>query len=368
MKEQSWQWAFDLFGKETQEFLSYQIGRNALWDWFQSLALLLLGIVLARLLYRMFGGFLRRLTGRTKTRLDDILVDKLEEPLTLAVVIIFSWWAIDRLEFAEGFQTFLNHVFHILIAIDVTWLLVRIVDAAITEYIVPVVEKSESVLDDQMLPILRKGLRGILWIIGITVGLNNAGYDVGALLAGVGIGGIAMAMAAKDFVANIFGGITVFLDKPFTLGDRIKINGYDGFVQEIGIRSTRIKTLAGRIITIPNYKFTDSEIENVTSEPTRRVIAMLGLTYDTTPAQMQQAIDILAAIVSTTQEIEDKHFATFESFGDFSLNIQFIYYISREDDIMTAPTVVNLQILERFNAAGLDFAFPTQTIYASTES
>lgn len=357
---------FDKLGPATQEFFLNEWGHNSIWEVCISVLILLGGILVARLTYRLFGGYLKRLTGKTATKLDDILVDRLEEPLVLGIVVITAWWALERLHFAEGTQEFINHVFNVLVAINITWLIVRIVDAAISEYLVPVVEKSASTIDDTILPILRKSVRFILWTIGIVMGLNNAGYNVGALLAGVGIGGIAMAMAAKDFVANIFGGVSVFLDKPFTSGDRIVINGFDGSVSEIGIRSTKLETLAGRKVTIPNHKFTDSEVINISSEPWRKVKTTLGLTYDTPADRLQEAVEILNGLVRDIPTIEDNHYATFDSFGDFSLNILFIYYIKKDEDVLNIQSSVNFAILKAFNAAGLDFAFPTQTIIAET--
>ena len=141
----------------------------------------------------------------------------------------------------------------------------RLLDSVVSNVILHLDERTDgSMAVAQFGPILQKTLRALVWILGIISGLTNAGYDVGALLAGVGIGGLAMAMAAKDFVANIFGGVTVFIDKPFTVGDRIKVNGIDGTVQEIGIRSTRLSTLENRMVTIPNHQFTDQMVENVT--------------------------------------------------------------------------------------------------------
>ncbi len=212
-------------------------------------------------------------------------------------------------------------------------------------------------------PILRKGLRSGIWAFGLILALNNAGYDVGALIAGLGIGGLALAMAAKDFVSNIFGGVTVFVDQPFKVGDRVQISGYDGTIEEIGLRSTRLRTLAGRIVIIPNFKFTDSFLENVTIEPARKVALTLGLTYDTSPEQVEEAIGILRAIITERSEtLEDEPTIWFESFGDFSLNVKVVYYVKKEGHWAYSPSEVNLEVLKRFNAAGLDFAFPTQTL------
>src|SRR5690606_4696085 len=123
-------------------------------------------------------------------------------------------------------------------------------------------------LDNQVLPIVQKGVRTVIWSIGIIVALNNAGYDVGALIAGLGIGGLALAMAAKETVSNMFGGLMVFTIKTFKIGDRIRINGFDGFVSEISFQVTRMKTLEGRLVTIPNSLFIGNIVENVSAEPT----------------------------------------------------------------------------------------------------
>jgi MscS family membrane protein len=361
-------WFSNLVPDGVSGFFTKSFYHNTVWDWTVTLLIILGSVIIARVIYWIAQKFLKRVTKKTKTKLDDILVDKVEEPVVLGIVVIGLWIGFDRLTFPEGTTDFFGHVFQILIAIDITWFLARTVDALIIEYLVPIVNKSDTDLDDQLMPILRKGIRSAIWILGIIVGLNNAGYNVGALLAGVGIGGIALAMAAKDFVANIFGGVTVFVDKPFTISDRIQIDGYDGSVEEIGIRSTRIKTLAGRIVTIPNHKFTDGYVENVSIEPSRKMSLDLGLIYDTTPEQMEKAIELLNNVIDETMEIEDDRIIGFSSFGDFSLGIKFIYYIKKESDLMETISKVNFSILKKFNAEGLEFAFPTQTIITESGS
>ncbi len=252
---------------------------------------------------------------------------------------------------------------HVAFTINFTWLIARTIDTLIKEYLTPLVSGSENQLDDQLLPLARKGIRTIIWTLGIVLALNNAGYNVGALLAGLGIGGIALAMAAKDTVANMFGGLTIFVDKPFAINDRIKIGGYDGVVEEIGIRSSRIRTLEGRLVTIPNHKFTDSFVENVSSEPNRKISMNLGLTYDTPPEKMELALKILKNIQVNDRGLDDKIWLVFNSFGDFSLGINFVYYISAGQDKTEVQSRINLEILNRFNQEGLEFAFPTQTIF-----
>jgi MscS family membrane protein len=280
-------------------------------------------------------------------------------------MIIFAWWGYDYLHFEEGVQIWIQRIFKVLIAINLTWLVARLVDALISELLVPLSNAKESSSIEAILPIVRKGTKVIIWTLGIVLALNNAGYDVGALIAGVGIGGLAMAMAAKDFVANIFGGITVFLDKPFSVGDRIQIDSYDGFVKEIGIRTTRLQTLEGRVVIVPNYKFTDSFVTNVTAEPARRVKVTVGLEYGTAPEKMAMAREIMKSIASEHTHTTDEVYVWFESFGDFSLNLSMFYYIAKSGDLFDVPGEINMAILERFNAAELSFAFPTQTVHLS---
>jgi len=253
--------------------------------------------------------------------------------------------------------------FQFLVFISIAWIITRLLDSLCKQYLVPLVEESETDLDDQLLPVVSKGIKVIIWIVAIIMALNNAGYNVGALLAGLGIGGLAFAMAAKDTVSNIFGGFTIFTDKPFKLGDRIKISGHDGTVEEIGIRSTRIRTVAGRIVTIPNSKFSHNPVENISAEPSRKIVLNLGLTYDTTPQKMQKAMKILESIAKKNKNLEEKVLISFNHFGDFSLGILFIYYIKDGRDKLQTQTDINMNILTQFNENKLDFAFPSQTIY-----
>jgi len=345
------------------DFLQNTFLGNTLEHWLIALAWAVGGIIVARILYKVVGSIARKLTAKTRSNLDDLIVDKLEEPLVLALTIIALRSAYAQLSFGDSVDDFVDTSITVAYALNITWGVARLVDATIMNFFVPFTLRSESTMMDQFAPILRKGLRGGIWVLGIILALNNAGYDVGALLAGVGIGGLALAMAAKDFVSNMFGGITVFVDQPFKAGDRIQIAGYDGTIEEIGLRSTRLRTLAGRIVIIPNFKFTDSFLENVTNEPSRKIACTLGLTYDTKPEQVEEAIGILKAIIfERSDALEQEPTIWFDSFGDFSLNVKMVYYIKKEGHWAHSPSEVNLEILKRFNAAGLEFAFPTQTL------
>jgi len=254
-----------------------------------------------------------------------------------------------------------DSIFYFLIIFNVAWFATRFFDIVIEKYIEPKVRSSDTDLDDVLLPIIRKIIKVTIWAITIVIGIDNAGYDVTAMITGLGVGGLVFALAAKDAVSNLFGGFVIFSDKPFKLNDRIILNGHEGFVREIGLRSTKLETLDGRYVTIPNSNVTDNAVLNVSQEKGRKVKFSLGLTYDTSPQNMQKAKQILEDIIHQNEDAYDGIVA-FESFGDFSLNILLIYWIKSGSPIIQVQDAINMKILSEFNNNSLNFAFPTQTI------
>jgi MscS family membrane protein len=344
-------------------FINQTFYGNTIQQWAIFLFICLGAIVVAKIIYWISGSIIKKFTEKTETKLDDIIIDMIEEPIVVAIILFGVWYGVNTLILSDAVITWIGHVYIFLIIMNIAWLITRLFDAVFQEYILPFAEKTKTDFDDQLLPLLRRGFKSIVWILAIIVALNNAGYNVGALLAGLGIGGIALAMAAKDTIANIFGGITIFTDKPFKIKDRIKIAGFDGFVTEIGVRSTRIQTLEGTVVTIPNMRFSESAIENITLEPSRRVLLNLGLTYDTPVEKVEEAMKVLEEIGKNNTNLEEKILISFNKFESSSLNILFIYYIKKESNILQTQTEVSMAILKEFNARKIEFAFPTQTIY-----
>lgn len=342
---------------------------NTIENWLISLSIIVGAVILNKIIVLVNKHVIQKVTSKTRSRLDDILFKMLQAPVLFGIMLLAIWIAVSRLNFSARVDTFFLKSYDFLIVVNVTWFVVRFVNALIEEYLVPAAESnSTKYLDSTLLPIIRRSILGVIWSIGVMMALKNIGIDVGALIAGLGIGGLAFALAAQDTIKNIFGGITIFTDRPFRIGDRIKVDGFDGMVEDIGIRSTRLRTLEKRLVTIPNYKIVEASIENVTDEPMRKVIMSLGLTYDTMPEKMDEAIRILKNIPNKIAGVDaDNLVAVFSSFGDFSLNISFIYWVKKSGDVMQTPSEVNMEILKTFNAAGLNFAFPTQTIIVDSD-
>ena len=345
------------------KYLSKEIFGNPIENWLIAIGILVGSFVFVRILYWVFSNIFQKITSKTTNSLDDTLLRTLQKPITFLVIVSAYFYSVKFLHFSLNTESILLNIAYIFIALGITSIISRIIDAVISEVILPISEKSETSFDNHLIPVIQKAVRAIIWSLGVVIGLDNIGFDITAMIAGLGIGGLALALAAQDSVKNIFAGIMIFLDKPFKIKDRIKIDGHDGVVEEVGLRSTRIRTLEGRIVTIPNCTFTDNSVINVTSQPALKVKINLGLTYDTNEDDMQKAINILQDIVKNQDAITDDYAAGFNGFGDFSLNILFMYYVRPESHWLNTQTLVNKEVLKRFNEEGLEFAFPTQTIY-----
>jgi len=338
---------------------------NTLEDWLISAALIAGVVLVAKAVYWVFKIALKQVTARTANTLDDLILERMQRPVLLLIVLLGTRYALERLVFTESLDLWIQRGFIFSITLNVAWFLISVVKALIISYLVPFSKQGGSRIDDQRVLLVKRTASALIWTIGIITGLNNAGFDVGALIAGLGIGGLALALAAQDTVKNIFGGMVIFIDRPFRIGDHIRIDSIEGVVEYIGIRSTRLRTLNGRLVTIPNLQFSDRPIENVTIEISRRVNTTLGLTYDTSVERIELALKLLREISLENRHLieHERTMVFFEKFSAYSLDVNFFYFIRKEQDILETQSVINLQILKTFNANGLEFAFPTQTVY-----
>lgn len=332
------------------------------WLWFSGI--IIASALLGRLMVWIEKRFLRKKAEKTRSKVDDMMLNVLQLPFVCGLVLFGMYVAMHCLVLPPEALSVVKIAFKVLLSLDIAWVLNRFINNFLDDFLLPYAEgKQNSNLDVNVMKAVQKVVSGVIWIVAIITTLTLVGIDVAAMLTTLGIGGIAFALAAQDTIKNMFGGFTIFMDKPFKLGERIKVAGFDGTVEDIGMRSTRIRTLEGRLVTIPNYKIVDSEIENVTAEEARKITLVLGLTYDTTPEAMQEAMDFLKQLPTQINTIKNDVVVAFTTYGDFSLGITFIYYIKRRSDIFETQTLVNLAILKQFNAKGWNFAFPTQTIY-----
>ena len=235
-------------------------------------------------------------------------------------------------------------------------------------------EKTESKFDDMLVPIVRKSLRVTVVLFAlVSIAQSLSDKPVSALLAGLGLGGLAFALAAQDTIKNLFGSLVIFTDKPFGLGDRINYDGHDGVIEEVGLRSTRLRRLDGHQVTIPNGELANKSIHNIAKRPFIRRIFTLGVTYDTTPEKVCRAKEILEDILKDHEGMDPKgemlprvYFSDFSA-SSLDFKCMYWYHPAAYWDYMNFSEWVNLEILRRFNEEGIEFAFPTQTIHLAKE-
>jgi MscS family membrane protein len=232
-------------------------------------------------------------------------------------------------------------------------------------------------LSAQLVPLIRKALRiFVLIVFALFIAQNIFGINVTAWLAGLGIAGLAVSLAAQDSIKNLFGSITVLLDKPFAVGDRIVFSSTDGFVEEIGFRSTKIRTFTGHLVTVPNMKFIDGDVENVSARPFIRRMLDVTITYDTPPEKVAEAVQIIKDILTEEEMVKPFRLEErpprvfFNDYNAASLNISVAYWYFLDEaagqdwwGFLAYNEAFNHKLLQAFNDAGIEFAFPTQTLY-----
>jgi len=240
----------------------------------------------------------------------------------------------------------------------------RLVDAIYNTLVLPWVEKSETRLDDQVVPIVMRACKVTIWVMAVLITFSNLGYDIVSLLTGLGIGGLAVAMAAQDTLANVFGSVTIFADQPFQIGDLVEIGGNRGVVEEVGLRTSRIRTIEGSLITVPNREMAAQAVINFSTSGRWRYAGSVGLLYNTPASELRRAVAALADLINAHPHTEDGR-ARFMEFGDSALGISFAYFITEPTAgrYLDAIADINLSIKERFDAESWDMAFPSQTVY-----
>ena len=339
---------------------------NSLRDWGISLLIIVGALIINKLISIINRRVVRRIAERSRTRIDDLLSEALEPPILLGVMLFAVWISLGRLDLGVKFHHFLRNAYEVLVTLNITWLFARVF-ARMTELILIKSDGSATTrlnISTHLIPLIKRGILIVVWTIGIIMALHNVGVTVTTLMGTLGIGGMAFALASQDTIKNIFGGISIFTDQMFQIGDIIRIGDTEGTVVDVGLRSTRLRTYDHRLVILPNSKLIDAVVTNISSEPGRPIVIDLGLTCDTSPEKMRQAMAILSSIDDRVHGVEPGSIiASFVAFADSSLTIRLIYFIRKSANILGTQTEVNLDILSQFNAAGLNFAFPTRTIY-----
>lgn len=338
------------------------------WQWLLIIALLVLSFIVLPVVRKVLKHIRETINQRNRNSYVLALLSlPLEKPITGLILTIVWHWGLLSLHLSESTNKPIAIAMTILRAFYVIQL-AYMASEAVGEWLRKLASQTETNLDDQLVPMARRALKILVITLGILITLQNIGLNVVSLLAGLGLGGLALALAAQDTAANVFGSITILADRPFQVGHYIKLGGLEGTVEDIGFRSTRIRTLTNTLVTVPNATVAKEQIENFAHKTSSRFRHVLGITYDTSVDRMEAFMEAIRSYLKGRDGVLPNDLRVrFESMGDFSLNIGVQCYLNT-----TSVEIQNqwqeeilFEIMRIAQNLDVQFAFPTRTLEVS---
>jgi MscS family membrane protein len=324
-----------------------------------------LGVFVKNYALQRFLKPLEQLLERTKTNLDEEFIRSTQEPLGWLIMVISFYVALLVLGLPERLMEVCGLALKTFGTIIISWFLFRALEVLI-QGLQAFTEQTDNDIDDHLVPFVRRIFRVVLFVFTCILIIQQWGYDVTSLIAGLGIGGLAFALAAQDTVANWFGSIMIFTDRPFRIGDWVKTKYGEGVVEEVGLRSTTVRTFGKTLISVPNKELANTAVENFSEMTKRRIKTTIGLTYDTTEVQMSEVIENIRLLLQENEAIDQEYWlVNFVGFSDSSLDI-FIYAFTHTTvwkEWLDTRQEIFLAIMKIVENAGTSFAFPSTSLY-----
>jgi len=329
---------------------------------------ILAGFVIRNLVLKYLFAALGKVAGRTATEADDFLTEKLPGPVGGLVLVTAVYLAaglfVDQIE-TEALVALLKNGYLFLAVFFVVRVLFVLIDG-LSLYMTEWSEKRTAPVDTQLAVIIRKSLKVLAAVMAVLFLIQNMGYSVSGLVASLGLGGLTVALAAKDAVSNFFGSIIIILDSPFKIGDWIKTGGVEGTVEEIGFRSTKIRTFEKSLVTVPNFAIANQSVENFTNRDRRRIKFNIGVEYRTPVEKIERALAGIRGLIESDPGIRtDFYLVNLNRFGDSAIEI-FVYCFTNTTvwkEYMEIRERFHLAILRLLEGEGVGLAFPSQSIY-----
>ncbi len=346
-----------------KEFLAQEYYGNTVENYLITLGIIAVGIVVARVVKKRILILVKKWTEKTETKLDDYLVKGIEKfglPI-LNIVILDS--ALHYLVCPEKITKIISNTLGVVITFYIIRMISALIRLMLESFVSKLDEGQEKLkqLDGVMLIV-----NGIIWILGLLFLFDNLGYNVTTIVAGLGIGGIAIALAAQNILGDLFNYFVIFFDRPFEVGDSINVDGKAGTVEYIGIKTTRVRSLTGEQLVFANSDLTKSRIHNFKRMDRRRAVLTLGVVYETTHEQLAKIPTLIEEVIKAEPGVtfDRAHFA---KFGAYSLDFEVVYFVESAQYLtyMNVQQAINLKIFKVFEDAKIGFAYPTQTILVS---
>jgi MscS family membrane protein len=357
------------FGLDRFAWLQISWLGNPLWQYLASILYIVLAFYAAKLVDFVFRVQLKRLTARTKTTVDDLLLELARGPVKVITFVILLHVGLRVFAWPEWAANFISGGLKIIVAGSMTYVALKLVDVALGFWRKRVETAEDALLDAQLFPVISKSLKVFIVIVAALVTTQNLGMNVTGLLASLSIGGLAVGLAAQDTLSNLFGAVALFADKPFRVGDRIQLDSIDGMVESIGLRSTRIRHLDGYLVTVPNRTMANASLTNISKRPNIKTVMNIGVTYDTPAEKVERAMQIIEDIFRPHPKTSDL-IISFNKFESCSLNILVVHWWDSTDfkEYLLQFQKLNVELKRRFDAEGISFAFPSQTVYMRQDS
>lgn len=343
--------------------------QNKIIDYLTVLAIFILLIIVVKICQGLLMKFLKAWAKKTTTKIDNKFVIAFEQKIKPFLNLLYFgvlYFSIKQLNFNPQIEKFLNVFFIVLLTFFGVRSLLSIITYSVETYWM---KKEKDLSKKQVLKGVITILNLVAWSIAIIILLDNLGIKVSALVAGLGIGGIAIALAAQTLLGDFFSYFIIFFDRPFKIGDFIIVGDYLGTVDHIGLKTTRIHSLSGEQIVFSNQDLTNSRVRNYKRMDRRRVSFQFGVVYQTSLEQLKKIPRIVEDIITNVSEtsFDRAHFA---SYGDFSLNFEVVYYVHGNDynKYMNIQQEINFQLKEAFEKQEIEFAYPTQTVLVTNEN
>lgn len=340
------------------------------WRLLLSPVVLLMAWAVGYLLSRLSRGVLLRLALRTDNRWDEALVARIGAPLTLFWLLLSMYLLLPWMELAGIFHSWAHRISRSGFLLALFWGLSRSLDVAGHA----ISESGWARLHAgtlSLVPLAARIAKVAIWVLGVVALLSELGYPIASLIAGLGIGGLAVALAAQKTVENLFGAFSIGADQPFREGDFVRVEDFVGTVEVIGLRSTKIRTLDRTLISVPNGKLAEMRLESYSARDRLRLACNVGLVYSTTPAQLRSVLTELELVLRAQPKIwSEAVVVRFKEFGDSSLNIEVMAWFQTADwaEFQLIRQEVLLQFMDVVSRAGSSFAFPTRTVHLVPES
>ncbi len=344
-----------------KQILEYQVFTNSIGRYLVSIGILLIGVVGVKLFEKLCISRIKKMAEKTSTTIDDFLitiVEKIGMPLAYLGIAYFGLYT---LALSKNISRFLDVLAVGVLTIFACKLIVRLIEYGLKNYWQQTTQT--NVLEHSLSGIL-KVLKFIIWALAVIFFLDNLGFKISTVIAGLGIGGVAIALAAQAVLKDLFSYFSIIFDRPFEIGDFLIIGDHLGAVEHIGIKTTRIRSLSGEQLIFSNSDLTDSRLRNYKRMEKRRVTFKLGVVYETSLEKAKQIPGLIKEIITNINDtvFDRAHFA---NYGDFSLIFEVVYYVVGSDynKYMDINQEINLNIKKIFEQLGIEFAFPTQTLH-----